>query len=108
ELTVITITVLGGISIFGGSGTMVGAVLALVLVGVLRFGMGLLQMQGQVQDIVIGSLLIVSILLPTLGRRIQFRLLWQRETLIRISTAAGVIALFAFFFFWSREFILSR
>ena len=56
ELTVITITVLGGVSIFGGSGTMVGAVLALVLVGMLRFGMGLINLQGQVQDIVIGLL----------------------------------------------------
>src|SRR5262249_51214629 len=34
ELTVITITVLGGVSIFGGSGTMPGAILALVLVGI--------------------------------------------------------------------------
>ena len=79
ELTVITITVLGGVSIFGGSGTMVGAVLALVLVGVLRFGMGLINLQGQVQDIVIGLLLILSILLPRLGSSIQLRLLWRRD-----------------------------
>ena len=69
----ITITVLGGVSIFGGSGTMVGAVLALVLVGILRFGMGLINLQGQVQDIVIGLLLILSILLPRLGSQIQLQ-----------------------------------
>src|SRR3954466_10499894 len=73
ELTVITITVLGGVSIFGGSGTMVGAVLALVLVGILRFGMGLVNLQGQVQDIVIGLLLILSILVPRLGSRLSLR-----------------------------------
>src|SRR5829696_905328 len=64
ELTVITVTVLGGVSIFGGSGTLIGAVLALVLVGILRFGMGLVNLQGQIQNMVIGLLLILSILLP--------------------------------------------
>src|SRR6476659_6742711 len=52
ELTVITVTVLGGVSIFGGSGTMVGAVLALILIGILRFGMGLVNLQGDVQNVV--------------------------------------------------------
>src|SRR5262249_15344372 len=61
ELTVITVTVLGGVSIFGGSGTLLGAILALVLVGILRFGMGLINLQGQIQNIVIGLLLILSI-----------------------------------------------
>src|SRR3954467_10627378 len=82
ELTVITITVLGGVSIFGGSGTMVGAVLALLLVGVLRFGMGLMNLQGQVQDIVIGSLLILSILLPTVSRRVRLSGGIRRDTLL--------------------------
>lgn len=108
ELTVITITVLGGVSIFGGSGTMIGAVLALVLVGVLRFGMGLMNLQGQVQDIIIGSLLILSILLPTLGSKIQFRLLGHRDALVRVGAAVSLIVIFAIFFFWSRSFILSQ
>ena len=108
ELTVITITVLGGVSIFGGSGTMVGAVLALVLVGVLRFGMGLMNLQGQVQDIVIGSLLILSILLPTLGSNIQWKLLWRRDAMLRTATALGLLALFVIFFLWSRAAGLSQ
>jgi rhamnose transport system permease protein len=108
ELTVITITVLGGVSIFGGSGTMVGAVLALVLVGVLRFGMGLMNLQGQVQDIVIGSLLILSILLPTLVNSFRGRTRWRSGTLIRTATAVGVLALFVIFFFWSRGLVLSQ
>jgi rhamnose transport system permease protein len=108
ELTVITITVLGGVSIFGGSGTMVGAVLALALVGLLRFGMGLMNLQGQVQDIVIGSLLILSILLPTLTSRVRLRSPRRRGTLVQVATALGVAALFVFFFFWSRNLILSQ
>jgi rhamnose transport system permease protein len=108
ELTVITITVLGGVSIFGGSGTMVGAVLALVLVGVLRFGMGLMNVQGQVQDIVIGSLLVLSILLPTVASNVRSRLLWRRGTVFRTAAAVGIAALFIAFFFWSRGFILAQ
>ncbi len=68
ELSVITATVLGGVDINGGKGTMVGAVLALLLVGLMRFGMGLLNIQGQVQSIAIGLLLILSILLPNFGQ----------------------------------------
>ena len=71
ELIVITVTVLGGVSIFGGSGTMLGAILALILVGLLRFGMGLVNLQGQVQNIVIGLLLILSILLPRFGTQLS-------------------------------------
>ena len=103
ELTVITITVLGGVSIFGGSGTMVGAILALVLVGILRFGMGLINLQGQVQDIAIGLLLILSILVPRLGSRVAAGLSWHRRDALLKAGLAGIVALlFGLFFFWSR------
>jgi rhamnose transport system permease protein len=112
ELTVITVTVLGGVSIFGGSGTMVGAVLALVLVGIARFGMGLMNFQGQVQDIVIGLLLVLSILLPRLlgGRRASTSppLMWRRDTIVKTATAVAVVLIFGLFFFWSRALILSQ
>ena len=109
ELTVITVTVLGGVSIFGGSGTLVGAVLALVLVGILRFGMGLINLQGQVQDIIIGLLLILSILLPRLGSQLfkgRWWQSWQRATLLRMATVLAVGLVFGVFFFWSRALIL--
>lgn len=113
ELTVITITVLGGIDINGGRGSLGGATLALVLVGLLRFGMGLLNIQGQVQSIVIGILLILSILLPNLpqilgGRRGEGgRAPLSRRTWAAI--AVGILAAVAFgwFFFWSRAVVFS-
>jgi rhamnose transport system permease protein len=108
ELTVITVTVLGGVSIAGGRGTMVGAVLALLLVGILRFGMGLINLQGQVQDIVIGLLLILSILLPLLGGRLPTGLAWRRETIFKAAMAVVVVLLFGWFFFWSRGLILTQ
>lgn len=107
ELTVITVTVLGGVSIFGGSGTLVGALLALVLVGILRFGMGLVNLQGQVQDIVIGLLLILSILLPRLGAWLSVLRSRQAGTPRALGLALGVALVFALFFFWSRGLILS-
>ncbi len=108
ELTVITVTVLGGVSIFGGSGTMVGAVLALGLVGILRFGMGLINLQGQVQDIVIGLLLILSILLPRLVGRLSAWQWWPRSTVFRTGAAFMVAVGFGVFFFWSRSLILTK
>jgi rhamnose transport system permease protein len=71
ELSVITATVLGGVDINGGKGSMLGAILALLLVGLMRFGMGLKSVQGQVQGIAIGILLVLSILLPNLPRIIR-------------------------------------
>lgn len=107
ELTVITIAVLGGVSIFGGSGTMVGAILALILVGLLRFGMGLVNLQGQVQNIVIGLLLILSILVPRFSALLGARLSWKAAGFRRTVAVAAVVVAFGIFFFWSRGLILT-
>jgi rhamnose transport system permease protein len=109
ELAVITATVLGGINIFGGSGTMIGAILALTLIGLMRFGMGLVNVQGQVQSIAIGLLLIFSILLPNVARQLSRRGVQVRRG--AVLTALGMLALTAFFiwfFFWSRVPILNQ
>src|ERR671918_231155 len=60
ELSVITAVVLGGVDINGGKGTMLGATLSLLLIGLMRFGMGVLSIQGQGEGIVIGLLFILS------------------------------------------------
>jgi rhamnose transport system permease protein len=70
ELEVITAVVLGGVDIFGGSGTMAGVVLALFLLGVVRYGMNLVNVPPQIQIIVTGFLLIVAIVLPNLLRQL--------------------------------------
>jgi rhamnose transport system permease protein len=63
ELDVITVVLLGGVSVFGGSGKMSGVFWALVLVAALRNVLGLSQVSGAAQGIVIGGLLIASLLL---------------------------------------------
>jgi rhamnose transport system permease protein len=107
ELDVITAAVLGGISINGGRGTMPGAVLSLILIGLLRFGMSLLNIQGQVQSVVIGLLLIGSILLPNLLRGVaQHRGRWLTPAALgKLAVALLIAAAFLAFFFWSRALV---
>jgi rhamnose transport system permease protein len=96
------------VDINGGKGTMFGAVLSLLLIGLMRFGMGLLNIQGQVQGIVIGLLLILSILLPNVAQQISAikstRLDWQ-PVLISLGILVVFVAFFLFFF-WSRAPVL--
>jgi rhamnose transport system permease protein len=66
ELDVITIALLGGISVFGGRGTLTGVFWALLLIATLRNVLGLSQIGGDAQGTVIGLLLIVSLLLSNL------------------------------------------
>jgi rhamnose transport system permease protein len=108
ELSVITAAVLGGIDINGGKGTMLGAALSLLLIGLMRFGMGLLNIQGQVQGVAIGMLLILSILLPSLIRNISAfggRFNWR--SVLSPVIFLLIFILFFIFFFWSRAPIIA-
>lgn len=64
ELEVITIVILGGVSIFGGSGKIPGVILAVLLIGMVQFGMQLINVPGIIMSIVTGVLLIASLVLP--------------------------------------------
>lgn len=68
ELEVVTMVVLGGINILGGSGTIPGVVLAALIMGMMTFGFGLLNVPGIVMSIFLGLLLIGVIALPRLLR----------------------------------------
>ncbi|WP_206078685.1 ABC transporter permease [Allomesorhizobium camelthorni] len=70
ELEVITMVVLGGVSILGGAGSIVGVVLAALIMGMVTFGFGLLNVPGIVMSIFIGLLLILVIALPIIWRRL--------------------------------------
>ncbi len=71
ELDIITMVLLGGVSIFGGSGSMLGVALAIFTVLNIRNGLGLANVDGIVQTGVIGLLLIGSVLLPNLAQRLR-------------------------------------
>ena len=73
ELEAVTMAVLGGVSIAGGSGTIPGVVLAVFVLGLTTFGMSLVNVPGIVINIMIGTLLIVSISVPIVVSRILDR-----------------------------------
>ena len=73
ELEVVTMVVLGGVNILGGSGTIPGVVIAAVIMGMVTFGFGLLNVPGIVMSIFIGLLLILVIGLPIVWRRVFMR-----------------------------------
>lgn len=66
ELDIITMVLLGGVSIFGGKGSMTGVVLSILIILNLRNGMNLTNVTGHIQTGVIGVLLIASVLVPNL------------------------------------------
>jgi rhamnose transport system permease protein len=66
ELEVITMVVLGGVSTSGGKGRLIGAVIAVFLIGYLRLGLGLINVPAQILLIIIGTLLVVAVMVPNL------------------------------------------
>lgn len=66
ELDIITIVLLGGVSIFGGVGTVTGTLLAVLIVLNVRNGMALANITGHLQTGVLGVLLILSVMVPTI------------------------------------------
>jgi rhamnose transport system permease protein len=64
DMEVITLVVLGGVSIAGGKGNLFGVLMAVFLVGYLKYGMGLVNLSAKAMIITTGTLLIVAVLLP--------------------------------------------
>jgi rhamnose transport system permease protein len=72
ELEVITMVILGGVSISGGVGTIGGVMLAVLTLGAVTFGLSLANVPGIYMTIAVGVLLLVTIALPRLlrGRKV--------------------------------------
>ena len=70
DLEVIAIVVLGGVGISGGTGRMSGVILAMFVMGMLTFGLGLRNVPGIATSIVVGALLVFSVALPAIARKI--------------------------------------
>jgi rhamnose transport system permease protein len=68
-LTVVTVVLLGGVNIFGGSGTIPGVVLAVLVVAVMQNALRLAGVSVDVQSIALGLLLIVSVVIPTFAHQ---------------------------------------
>ena len=68
ELEAIAMCVLGGMSTAGGKGTFLGVIIAIFTLGLLRFGLGLLNVNPQTVRIIIGALLITVVTLQNVQR----------------------------------------
>jgi rhamnose transport system permease protein len=68
-LTVVTVVLLGGVNIFGGSGTIPGVVLAVIAVAVMQNALRLASVTVEVQSIALGLLLILSVVIPTFAHQ---------------------------------------
>jgi rhamnose transport system permease protein len=89
ELFVVTVVLLGGISIFGGRGTIIGVILAVAVLGCLQTALTADQVPAQDQNIVVGILLVASVIVPNaadLYRRGRARL---ESTIARRHVAAA-------------------
>lgn len=68
-LTVVTVVLLGGVNIFGGRGTILGVVLAVLAVAVMQNALRLASVTVEVQSIALGLLLILSVIIPTFAHQ---------------------------------------
>jgi rhamnose transport system permease protein len=81
ELNVVAIVLFGGVSIFGGRGTIFGVVLSVVIVGSLQMALTQINVSADKQNIVTGVLLLISVIVPNGGdalRRIRERIRRRR------------------------------
>ena len=66
ELTAITAAIIGGTSLFGGKGSILGAIIGALIMGVLQNGLNLLAVQSYYQQIAIGAVLILAVYIDQL------------------------------------------
>jgi rhamnose transport system permease protein len=71
ELNVVAIVLFGGVSIFGGRGTVAGVVLSVIIVGALQQALTQMHVQPEIQNIVTGGLLLISVVIPNSGEAIR-------------------------------------
>ena len=84
ELDAITMVILGGVSINGGSGSLLGVVLAIFVLGMFTFGLQMENVPGIVMSMILGGLMIISMIVPIIIKRSR------RNRLPKAAAAAGV------------------
>jgi rhamnose transport system permease protein len=67
ELNVVAIVLFGGVSIFGGRGTVFGVVISVAIFGSLQIALTQMTVQPEVQNVITGALLLVSVVVPNGG-----------------------------------------
>jgi ribose transport system permease protein/inositol transport system permease protein len=73
ELTAITAAIIGGTNLFGGRGSILGAMIGALIMGVLQNGLNLLAVQSYYQQMAIGAVLILAVFIDRLQSRGEAR-----------------------------------
>jgi rhamnose transport system permease protein len=89
ELAVVAAVLLGGVSIFGGRGALLGVLAAVALLGVLRNALQLAYVPANTLTVITGSLLIASVVGPNVAGMLRERLRRRRSTASPVSTMKG-------------------
>jgi rhamnose transport system permease protein len=87
ELAVVAAVLLGGVSIFGGKGSLPGVLGGVVLLTALQNALRLEDVSGQALNIVTGSLLVLSVLLPNVTSAVRGN--WHRRKLRQASATSA-------------------
>ena len=89
ELSVVTIVLLGGVSIFGGRGTIVGVVLAIAVFAGLQNALFLTNFEQRAMGVVTGTLLLLSVLIPNSSAFVRRGRDFMRRRELRAGEAAS-------------------
>ena len=69
ELDVIAAVVVGGTSLFGGRGSVIGTFLGAMLIGILRNGLNLLNVNSYVQQVMVGVVILLAVLIDNFNKK---------------------------------------
>lgn len=73
ELDAIAGAVIGGTSLFGGEGTVVGTMIGVLIMGVLRNGLNLLNVSSNWQQVIIGVVVVLAVWVDVLRRNAEYK-----------------------------------
>ena len=69
DLEIIAAAVIGGVSLMGGHGTVVGSVVGALIMGVVRNGLNLLVVSSNWQRVIIGAIILIAVTIDVYGKR---------------------------------------